>query len=349
MRALSVLAGKADTLQVGDVPDPVPADGQLLVRGVSVGVCGTDREIAAGDYGAAPGGRDRLILGHESLGRVVTAPAGSLAAPGDLVVGIVRRPDPEPCGACARGEFDMCRNGRYTERGIKELDGYASEYWTLEADYAVRLDEALAGVGMLLEPASVLAKAWEQIERIAARAWWEPERVLVTGAGPIGLLAALFAVQRGLETHVLDQVEGGLKPRLVAQLGAAYHTGGVEQVAAAAMPDVIIEATGAPSVVFDAMRFNAACGIVCLTGVSPVGRPLTVDAGTLNRGIVLENDVIFGTVNANHRHYEAAARALEAADAGWLERLITRRLPLERALEAFGAAGQDEVKVVIDL
>ncbi len=138
-------------------------------------------------------------------------------------------------------------------------------------------------------------------------------------------------------------------PRLVADLGATYHSESVERVAAAAMPDVIIEATGVPSVVFDAMRFNAACGIVCLTGVSPTGRPLTVDAGSLNRGIVLENDVIFGTVNANHRHYEAAARALEQADPGWLERLITRRVPLERAMEAFGAVGQDDVKVVIDL
>lgn len=349
MRALSVLAGKADTVEVGEVPDPVPGPGELLVQGISVGVCGTDREIAAGEYGQAPAGRDRLVLGHESLGRVLSAPAGAALAPGDLVVGIVRRPDPLPCGACARGEFDMCRNGRYTERGIMRLDGYASERWTLEADYAVRLDARLAEVGMLLEPASVLAKAWEQIERISARAWWQPARVLVTGAGPIGLLAALMSVQRGLETHVLDRVERGLKPRLVADLGAVYHTGSVERVAAAAPPDVIVEATGVPSVVFDAMRYNAPCGIVCLTGVSPTGRPLTVDAGAMGRDIVLENDVIFGSVNANHRHYEAAARALERADPAWLGRLITRRVPLERALEAFGPGSEDDVKVVIDL
>jgi threonine dehydrogenase-like Zn-dependent dehydrogenase len=269
--------------------------------------------------------------------------------PGDLVVGIVRRPDPQPCGACARGEFDMCRNGRYTERGIKQIDGFAAQRWTVEADYAVRLDPRLREVGMLLEPASVLAKAWEQIERIAARAWWEPRRVLVTGAGPIGLLAALMSVQRGLETHVLDRAEGGVKPRLVADLGAHYHTGTVEQLAAAALPDVVIEATGAPALVFDAMRYNAAAGIVCLTGVSPTGRPLTVDAGGINRDIVLENDVVFGTVNANHRHYQAAARALEQADTGWLARMITRRVPLERALEAFGPGHPDDVKVVIDL
>ena len=351
MRALTVLPGKADTLEVGEVPDPSPGPGELLVQGLAVGVCGTDREIAAAEYGQAPPGRDRLVLVHESLGRVLSAPDGTGFAPGDLVVGIVRRPDPEPCGACAHGEFDMCRNGRYTERGIMRLDGFASQRWSVEAGYAVRLDPRLGEVGVLMEPASVLAKAWEQIERIASRAWWEPKRVLVTGAGPIGLLAALMSVQRGLETHVLDRAEGGLKPRLVADLGAVYHTGGVEQVASAAMPDVIIEATGAPALVFDAMRFNAAAGIVCLTGVSPTGRPLTIDAGGINRDLVLENDVVFGTVNANHRHYRAAARALELADTAWLGRLITRRLPLQRALEAFepGRAQDEDVKVVIDL
>jgi len=349
MRAVTVLPGKADSLQVTEVPDPRPAPGEVLVAGLAVGVCGTDREIAAAEYGLAPPGRDRLVLGHESLGRVLSAPPGAGLAEGDLVVGVVRRPDPEPCGACARGEFDMCRNGRYTERGIKQLDGYASERWSVEPQYAVRLDPRMAQVGVLLEPASVLAKAWEQIERIAARAWWDPQRVLVTGAGPIGLMAALFSVQRGLETHVLDRVEAGLKPQLVRELGAHYHTGDVESVARAAMPDVVIEATGAPAVVFDALRFNAAAGIVCLTGVSASGRALTIDAGAINREIVLDNDVIFGSVNANLRHYRDAAGALERADSGWLERLITRRVPLARALEAFEAGHPDDVKVVIDL
>ncbi len=348
MRALTVLPGTSGSLQVGQVPDPVPGEGELLVQGVAVGVCGTDREIASGDYGQAPPGHERLVLGHESLGRVLQAPEGSGFTAGDLVAGVVRRPDPQPCGACARGEFDMCRNGQYTERGIMGLDGYASERWSVEPEYAVRLDPRLADVGMLMEPASVLAKAWEQIERISARAWWEPKRVLVTGAGPIGLLAALMAVQRGLETHVLDRVETGLKPRLVADLGAHYHTGSVEKVAGATDPQVIVEATGAPAVVFDAMRYNAKAGIVCLTGVSPTGRQLTIDAGAVNRGIVLENDVVFGSVNANLRHYRAAAQALGAADLAWLERMITRRLPLERAAEAFEPSG-DDVKVILEL
>jgi threonine dehydrogenase-like Zn-dependent dehydrogenase len=206
MRALTIVPRTAGSLAVHDVPDPTPGDGELLVDGIAVGVCGTDKEIARGDYGWAPPGHDRLVIGHESLGRVRTAPEGSTLSEGDLVVGVVRRPDPEPCGACAHGEFDMCRNGKYTERGIKEIDGYASTQWVVEPDYAVRLDSRLSDVGMLMEPTTVVAKAWEQAERIGARAWFEPSTVLVTGAGPIGLLAAMLGTQRGLDVHVLDRV-----------------------------------------------------------------------------------------------------------------------------------------------
>ncbi|MFG2021533.1 glucose 1-dehydrogenase [Actinomadura geliboluensis] len=348
MRALTVLPDKPGSLAVTDVPDPEPGEGDLLVDGLAVGVCGTDREIAAGDYGWAPPGRERLVIGHESLGRVREAPSGGGFSPGDLVVGVVRRPDPEPCGACAHGEFDMCRNGRYTERGIKELDGFASRAWRVEADYAVRLDPRLAEVGVLMEPATIVAKAWDQIEKVGGRAWFEPRRVLVTGAGPIGLLAALLGVQRGLDVHVLDRVADGPKPRLVADLGATYHHEGLAEAVRGGPPDVVIEATGVSQLVLGAMANNAAYGIVCLTGVSPSGRSLEVDAGALNREIVLENDAIFGSVNANLRHYAAAARALAEADLGWLGRLISRRVPLEEYEAAF-TSHPDDVKVVIDL
>ena len=258
------------------------------------------------------------------------------------------RPDPEPCGACARGEFDMCRNGDYTERGIKEIDGYASEQWTVEADYAVKLDPGLEDVGMLMEPTTVVAKAWEQVDRVGARSWFEPKSVLVTGAGPIGLLAALLGVQRGLDVHVLDQVRGGLKPQLVHELGAHYHWADIDAVTERVKPDVVIEATGVPHLVFGAMAGTASYGVVCLTGVSSVGRSLRVDGGELNRDIVLENDAVVGSVNANLRHYAQAADALAAADLAWLERLVTRRVPLDRFEEAFERQDGD-VKVVLTL
>ncbi|MBQ1016796.1 glucose 1-dehydrogenase [Micromonospora sp. D93] len=346
MRALTVRPQQPDSAEVSDVPDPDAGPGELLVEAVALGVCGTDREIVSGAYGWAPEGRERLVLGHESLGRVRRASKGAGFADGDLVVGVVRRPDPVPCGACALGEFDMCRNGRYTERGIKQRDGYGSELWTVETDYAVRLDPALESVGVLMEPTSVVAKAWEQIERVGQRSWYAPQRVLVTGAGPIGLLAALLGTQRGLDVHVLDVVADGPKPAAVAALGATYHHAPVPEVTEKIQPDVVVEATGVGRVVFDAIAGTAPYGIVCLTGVSSGGRRIPVDAGATNREIVLENDVVIGSVNANLRHYSAAAQALAAADRDWLERLISRRVPLSRFADALHAQ-PDDIKVVL--
>jgi threonine dehydrogenase-like Zn-dependent dehydrogenase len=348
MHALTVRPGRKNSLEVRQLPEPTAADGELLVRGLAVGVCGTDREIAEGAYGQAPPGRDWMVLGHESLGRVERAPSGSGFAVGDLVAGVVRRPDPVPCGACAHGEFDMCRNGRYTERGIKEVDGYGAQMWCVEPGYAVKLQPGLGNAGVLMEPTSVVAKAWEQVERIGGRSWFEPRRLLVTGAGPIGLLAALLGTQRGLETHVLDRVSDGPKPSLVRDLGAAYHSGDVARVIDEVRPDIVVEATGASELVFAALTGTTSYGVVCLTGMSPAGRRITVDAGSLNRDVVLENDAVVGSVNANLRHYRQAAEALAKADPAWLERLITRRVPLERAVEAFQPQ-PDDVKVVIAL
>jgi threonine dehydrogenase-like Zn-dependent dehydrogenase len=199
-----------------------------------------------------------------------------------------------------------------------------------------------------MEPTTIVAKAWDQIERIGERAFFEPQRVLVTGAGPIGLLAAMLGAQRGLEVHVLDRNEKGPKPRLVRDLGGHFHTTDVATVAKSAPPDIIIEATGVPQLIVDAMENNSAFGIVCLTGVSPRGRDLTIDAGGLNRDIVLENDVVFGSVNANLGHYALAAAALGRADRSWLERLISRRVPLEDFEQALEKQ-DDDVKVVLDL
>jgi threonine dehydrogenase-like Zn-dependent dehydrogenase len=314
-----------------------------------VGVCGTDMEIVAGAYGWPPPGRERLILGHESVGCVEAAPRGSGLSPGDFVVGIVRHPDPVPCPSCAVGEWDMCRNGRYTEHGIKERDGFCAERFHIEPEFAVRVDPALGPLGVLLEPASVLAKAWDHLERIGHRAHWEPRRVLVTGAGPIGLLAALMGVQRGLEVHVYDRLTSGPKPGLVGDLGGVYHGGSLEELNLGAdETDIVIECTGASPVIFDVIGRNAPGGVVCLAGVSSGEHKLMVDVAQLNRTIVLENDAIFGSVNANRQHYETAAGVLAKADPQWLGRLISRRVPLERWAEAL-TRRPDDVKVVVDI
>ena len=344
MQAVTVIARQAGSAELRDIAEPVLAEGAVLIRTLAVGVCGTDREILLGAYGDAPPGRDRLVLGHEALGIVIEAPHESGLVEGDLVVPIVRHPDPVPCPHCAVGEWDMCRNGRYTEHGIRGRDGFARERFRTDVSHVIRLDPSLGLAGVLLEPASVIAKAWNQIERIGARSRWTPRRVLVLGAGPIGLLAALFGVQRRLEVHVLDRVTDGPKPALVEQLGAVYHSGGIAE--ACLDVDVVLECTGASSLVFEAMRCVAPTGIVCLTGVSSGGRALQVDAASLNNELVLENNVVFGTVNANRLHYELAADALAAADRAWLDRLITRRVPLDRWHEAYERR-DDDVKTIL--
>jgi threonine dehydrogenase-like Zn-dependent dehydrogenase len=346
MKALTVEPGKAGSARLDDVDEPPLSDGTVLVQTLAVGVCGTDIEITSGAYGWPPPGRERLILGHESLGRVLEAPAGAPVAAGDLVVGIVRRPDAVPCGNCAVGEWDFCSNGQYTERGIKQRDGYCSERYRIEPDFVVKLDPALGRCGVLLEPTSVVAKAWEEVDRIGGRAHWAPRRAVVTGAGPIGLLAALIGVQRGMEIHVIDQMTSGLKPDLVAALGATYHTGAIED--ACPSPDVVIECTGVSTLVFDAMEHLGPNGVLCLTGVSSGGHSIDVDAGLLNRSLVLANQAIVGSVNANRRHYAAAAAALAQADHGWLEKVANRTVPLAKFSEAL-ARQPDDVKVVIEL
>jgi len=346
MKALTIIPGKANSAAVQDVPDPSPDEGSILVRALELGICGTDFELISADYGWAPPNSDHLILGHESLGVVEQAPQNSGFKKGDLVVGIVRRPDPVPCIACAIGEFDMCRNGKYTERGIKERNGFGSEFWRIEPEYAVRLDPALGELGVLMEPSSVLAKAWTHITCIGERAEWKPKNVLITGAGPIGLLGALMGAQRGLEVHVLDRVEGGLKPQLVQQLGGKYHTGPVKDIGFA--PEIVIECTGVASVIAETMANLSTDGILCLAGVSSHNQQVNLDLGTINRNMVLENSAIFGSVNANRRHWEKAKEALAQADRGWLSRLISRKEPLSDWQEALKRR-PDDIKVVIEL
>ncbi|MBN8936297.1 MAG: glucose 1-dehydrogenase [Rhizobiales bacterium] len=345
MRAITLLPGVPNSARLDEIPDPPITDGPILIRTLALGVCGTDREIVSGIYGEAPPGADRLVLGHESLGEVIEAPAGSGLAPGDHVVGIVRRPDPVPCPACAVGEWDMCRNGRYTERGIKGRNGYGAERFRLEPDFAVKADTALGPLAVLTEPASIVAKAWDQVERIGKRSQsWQPRRLLVTGSGPIGLLAAMMGKQRGWEVHILDRGLGSSKPALFRDLGARHHTGSIANLKFD--PDVVMECTGAPEVVAGLVGRTAPGGIACLVGLGG-DHAMQFDIGRFNRSLVLDNDVIFGSVNANHAHYRMAADALARADKDWLARLISRHVPLSRWQEALQRRS-DDIKVVID-
>jgi glucose 1-dehydrogenase len=341
--AVTVVPGQAGSARFEDIPEPDPASGSVVVEALAVGVCGTDVEITSGAYGWAPPGRERLVLGHESIGRVVEPGASGLSI-GDHIVGIVRRPDPIPCANCAVGEWDMCSNGGYTERGIKQIDGFMSDRWRIEPEYAVPVDKSLGLLGVLLEPTTVVAKAWEQILAIGRRTFWEPETVLVVGAGPIGLLAALLGVQHGFDVHVVDRVTAGPKPDLVRELGASYHTSipdlGIQ-------PHILLECTGVAELVLQSLGVVSPGAVICLTGV---GTPMPLPASwnqSLSTYIVLNNLVVFGSVNANRRHYYRAAKALARADRAWLDGLITRRVEpgqFESALER----RPEDIKVVVE-
>jgi len=344
MKAITVEPLKPDTARLEQAPEPDAGDGSVLVEAIAVGVCGTDVEIVEGKYGWAPQGKTRLVLGHESLGRVLDPGSYSGLQIGDLVVGIVRRPDPVPCPNCAVGEWDMCRNGRYTERGIKQIDGFMSERWRIEPEYAIKVDRSLGLLGVLLEPTTVVTKAWEQVQAIGHRALWEPRTVLVTGAGPIGLLAALIGKQRGLDVHVLDRVESGPKPDLVRALGATYHTGTVSSLGFE--PDVIIECTGVGQVIYQSITGISAGGIVCLTGVGTGGIAGGAAVADVAASAVLKNNAVVGSVNANKRHWYKATQALAHADRGWLAGLITRCEPPEAFVRALHRQ-PDDIKVVI--
>ncbi|MBB5917641.1 threonine dehydrogenase-like Zn-dependent dehydrogenase [Nocardia transvalensis] len=346
MRAITAVPGKPEQLQVGDFPDPTPAEGSVLVRGRLLGICGTDVDIVENGYGWLPPGGDRLVIGHESLGEVLEAPADSGLRPGDLVAGIVRHPDPVPCAPCAHGDWDFCANGEYTERGIKARNGFGAEIWRTEPEFAIRLDPALGDCGVLMEPASILAKAWEQIERIGARFPWEPSAVLVTGAGPIGLCAALMGAQRGLDVHVLDRNGGGPKVELLRDLGATFHTGDVRDIGLT--PDIVVETTGHGPLVTELGEVVARNAIVCLTGIASAADTTTLNTNAINKLMVLDNTVVFGSVNAARRHYEQAAASLAQADHSWLERMITRRVAMAEYPTAVHK-GPDDIKVVVDL
>ena len=261
-------------------------------------------------YGWAPPGKTASCSAtSRSAGSSIRA--GGAADEGDLVVGIVRRPDPVPCPNCAVGEWDMCRNGQYTERGIKQIDGFMSERWRIEPEYAMKVDRSLGLLGVLLEPTTVVAKAWEQVAAIGQRAFWEPWTALVTGAGPIGLLAALIGPQHGLDVHVLDRAESGPSPtrararrdvprghrrgrRLRARRRRRVHR---RRPGHRGAGDAV--APGRRRVPHRHRQRRQAIG------------GSTADIAT---AIVLENNVVVGSVNANKRHWYKAGAALARAD-----------------------------------
>jgi threonine dehydrogenase-like Zn-dependent dehydrogenase len=356
VKAVAITPKKAKSARLIDVPAPTPTEKEALVQVLQVGIDGTDLEIHEGLYGEAPPGYDYLIIGHEALGRVKTAPPDSHLKPDDLVVATVRRPCPQRCINCHSGESDMCITGDYTERGIKALHGYLTEYYTEKPEYLVKIPPALERVAVLLEPLSIVEKAITQIYRIQERMHWQPTTALVLGAGTIGLLATMLLRHMGLDTYTLATRPPKSEKAIRAELtGATYLSAREHNMEDLKEElgniDIIIEATGNSTVAFNAMRILGTNGIMSLIGVTGGDKRIEICSDCINLEFVLGNKVVFGSVNANRTYFEKGVQHMLEFEKQWpklLESLITRRHSIEEYADALQRQKHD-IKTIIEI
>lgn len=319
---------------MADHPDPgAPGPGEVRLQLMECGVCGTDRGIAEREFGAPPPGEDVLILGHEAVARVEAAGPGVAGLrPGQLVVPMVRRNCQPGCAMCRRGRRDNCLTGAYTERGIFGLHGYLCEYAVDSAADVVAVPESLLEIAALVEPASVVEKAWETALRLHPG---EVRDVLVLGAGPVGILAAWCARSCGLAVTVVSREdERSMRARLLRANGVRYA-----RTLDGIQADVILEACGDAPLMIAAMRGLRRCGVVMVLGA----RPAEVRLPTLD--MIIGNHILAGSVNASPAHFASAVDRLAAYDRRWLAPLLTR-IGLEQAPECLFAPPPEAVKVV---
>ncbi len=345
MKAISVVPGKPNSVHLANVEKPsideVPGGRGVLVKVLRVGVDGTDKEINAAEYGAAPPGYDFLVIGHEGFGRVeAVGPNVTELAPGDYVVATVRRPGKSLYDII--GTNDMTTDDVYFERGINLRHGFLTEYYVDDAEFIVKVPQGLKHVGVLLEPMTVVEKGIYQAYEIQRRLKvWRPRKAAVIGAGTIGLMATLVLRLRGIEvTTFARSTRPYLNADLIEQLGARY-------VSTKEMPlldgakqygpfDLIFEATGNSSVVFDSMQALGKNGVLVLSSVTGGNKTIEVPADRINLGFVLGNKVMVGTVNANREYFELGVRDMAQAEAqfqGWMTKLLTDPVP---GLDNFG-------------
>jgi glucose 1-dehydrogenase len=363
MKAIAVYPGKADSAHLTDVPKPridaVPDGRGVLVKILRVGLDGTDSEINAGEYGAAPPGDDFLVLGHEGFGVVEeVGPAVTEVSPGDYVVAIVRQPGESIYDAI--GLADMTTDDTYHEHGISLVHGFLTEHYVEAADRLILVPKELANVGVLLEPTSVIEKGIAQAYEIQRRLKvWQPRCAAVLGAGTIGLLATLGLRLRGLEvvTAGLDEPPY-LNSDLVEELGARYVSTkrqSLEELSEEYGPfDIIFEATGFSPLVFEAMQHLGKNGVLVLSSVTGGDRTIEVPADTINLSMVLGNKVVVGTVNASRSNFEQGVSDLALSEArypGWLSKLLTDRIDgLSDCADALGRLGSPGViKVFVEV
>jgi threonine dehydrogenase-like Zn-dependent dehydrogenase len=344
VQALVTRPGVAGSTRVAEVPAPRAAPGEVLVRTLEVGVCGTDREIAAGHFGVAPEDGEELVVGHELLGVVLEGGGGF--APGDLVTATVRR-SCGACEACLAGAPDACTTGRYSERGITRLHGWAREVVAERPEHLVAIPPSLGPLGVLAEPASICARGLRHARAVGERQPWRAERALVLGSGAIGMLTTYLLRLADVEvwTVSLDPA-GSPAAELVAASGARYRAGSGSAVrdlrAEVGGFDLVVEATGDAEAMVGAVAMLRRNGVACLLGIDGRPRRVAVDGRLVGVDMILENRAVIGSVNANRADWLAAVGALDGARRRWPEalgRMVGLRVPLDRWGDAFAHRG----------
>lgn len=345
MKAVAVRPGEPGSAHLREVRRPrleeINSGMGVEVRVLAVGVDGTDRELVLGKYGRAPEAADYLIIGHEAVGQVQdVGPEVEHLKPSDYVVGTVRRPSFTVYDAIGRS--DLTTSDEYLERGICGLHGYLAEFFVDEEINLIALPPVLVEVGVLVEPLSVVEKgldtAWQIQRRLNI---WHPRNAAVIGCGSIGLLAALALRQKGLEVTCYDIEESGIKADLAAAIGCRYvrvKDSSNGQPLTSDCYDLMFEATGCASVVFQSCRCLSPNGIMVLCSITKDEETMSIPSDRINLDFVLGNRALFGTVSSSRWHFNAAVSTLLRAHAehpGWTRSLLTHRF---QGLESFADA-----------
>jgi threonine dehydrogenase-like Zn-dependent dehydrogenase len=348
MRALTVTPGVKNSIKLAQIGEPVPTASQALLRVREIGVCGTDMDLNQGFYGEAPPGSSYLVTGHESLSTVESIPKNNQGiSRGDLVVPTVRRPD--DCVNCQHGESDMCLTGNYKEHGIKRLHGFGSDFAVSDVDFLVKVPSKLADVAVLLEPMSVAEKGVYQAFKIQERMLWKPKRVLILGAGPVGLLTTYLLRLKGLEVVVTaTRAKDSAKARLAQRAGAVYVNTIEQPLQSLGKFDLIMEETGSAQVAMQATSMLNTNGIMCFLGIySSTTAP--EDIGEFYKDVVLGNKTFFGSVNANINYFRMGLKDfadIENRFDNILRDTISARIPPVEFQKAY-AQNKDNIKTVI--
>jgi len=361
MRALVTRPG-AGTAWLADIPEPrIRQPDEVLVQILSVGVCGTDRHVMERAFRperSLPGGDDYLVLGHEAVGRVIRVGESvrSLNV-GDVVVPTVRRGCGE-CQPCAAGQADLCLTGGYSERGIIGLHGFLAERIVEREEHLVRIPAEMASVGPLVESLCTPEKALRRIANAREHLPMDGplhgvSRALVTGSGPIALLAAMALRLREIPTWVVArQPADGLAASLAQEAGATYvplQEVDLERPAERLGTfDAVIEATGAAELIVGMLGALGPNGVLDLVGGVAERKNVAVQA-TRFGAMVGGNLTVLGSVNANPDDWVAAVKdltELRRAYPGVVERLITHEFTMDDVDTAF-ERGPGQIKAII--